>query len=87
MLPVHQIGGSPFQGEHAERLDQAGGLRNRNEFARRDIAALGVLPAHQRLKTGQFAIVKLDDRLVGQRQLLALDGAAKIAFHLQTVGA
>jgi hypothetical protein len=39
----------------AERQDEAGLLGQRNEVERRDHAALGVVPAQQRLEAGDLA--------------------------------
>ena len=60
--------------------DEAAVLGQRNELARRDHAARGVLPAHQRFEPDDFAIdARL--RLIIQRQLVLLDG--RLQFVLQ----
>ena len=41
----------------------------------------------QRLEAGDGAVFQPHDRLVGEAELLALDGAAQIGFELQPVGA
>ena len=48
-------------------------------------AALGVLPAHERLGGGGVARGERDDRLVVDGQLAALDGAAQVVLHLAAV--
>ena len=57
----------------AHRHDQAGGLGQRQEVARQHGAALGVLPADQRLDGGDGAGADVHDRLVAKRELLVLD--------------
>src|SRR6185437_6606549 len=57
-----------------QRRDQAGALREWDELARRD--ELGaVLPTHERLACDGGAGREVDDRLVVQDQVAALDGA------------
>ena len=46
-----------------------------------------MIPAHQRLEAGHFAIGEPHDRLVDHRQFLALDGPAQVGLELQPVGA
>ena len=48
----------PAQHQVAERDDQAGFLGDRNELGRRDHAALGMRPAHQRLEAGDAAALR-----------------------------
>ena len=62
--------------ERADRHDQPGLLGQRDELARRDEAALGVVPAHERLGGDDVAGVEADDRLVLDGELAAVDRAA-----------
>ena len=55
-------------------------LGERDELARRDEAALGMLPADERLERRDRAVADVDDRLVVDAQLAALDGAAQGAL-------
>ena len=45
-------------------------------------AALGVVPAHERLRPGDRTGVELDDRLVRDVELAALEGAAEVGLQL-----
>src|SRR5690606_197779 len=58
----------------AERNDQAGFLRDRDEFGRRYPVAV-VLPAHQRLDRPGPRAAHVEHRLVVERDLAALEGA------------
>jgi hypothetical protein len=44
-----------------------------------------VLPAQQRLDADEVARLQLDDRLVAQAQLVALDGAPQPRLELQAL--
>ncbi len=46
-----------------------------------------MLPSEQRLEAGDGAVFQAHDRLVGEGQFLALDGAAQVGFELQPIGA
>ncbi len=61
-----------------ERDDQSGLLGERDELARAEQAALGMLPAHERLEARVAAEVEVDDRLVVQDQFLVLDRALEL---------
>ena len=65
----------------ADLEDQAALLGDLDELARRHQAALGMLPAHQRLVADHFAALRLDDALVVQPQLALADGAAQIGLE------
>ncbi len=73
----------------AERQDQSGFLRQRDEISRRDHAALRVVPAHQRLEAGNLAGLQIKDRLVVNLELAVGDGLAQVelerAARLQTL--
>ena len=87
LLPGDQVFGRLLHGEQAELHDQPAAFGDRDEVGRRDRAAARVLPAQQRLEAGDGAVLEPHDRLVGERELLALDRAAKVGFELQPVGA
>lgn len=55
-------------GEHpiGKRLDEAGFFGQGDELAGADEAALGVLPAHERLEGDEIVAVQAHDRLVVQ---------------------
>ena len=51
--------------------------------ARVEQAALGVLPADQRLEPGDLAAAQADDRLVVEDQLVAFERVAQLALDLE----
>ena len=71
LLEGHRVLAGALEHPAAERDDQAGILRDRDERRRRDGAAHRVLPAQQRLVAADLAGLQVEDRLVGERQLLA----------------
>ena len=82
-----EVLGRALHGEQAELDDQAAAFGDRDEVGRRDHAAARMIPAQQRLEAGDAAVLQPHDRLVGEREFLALDGAAQVGFELQPVGA
>ena len=62
-------------------IDQAGLLGDRNELGRRDHAALGMVPAQQRLAAVIAVVADVDQRLVVQLELAAHDRLAQIEFQ------
>ena len=71
----------------ADALDEAGLLGQRDELARGQEAALGVLPAHERLAPVDAAVERAHDRLPVQDELVALDGAAQPRGEREALGA
>jgi DNA-directed RNA polymerase specialized sigma54-like protein len=71
-LPHH-----PF----AERYDQPGFFRKRNELVRRDQAFHRVTPAHQRLQPPSFAAHDVKERLIVQFELAARDSITQVTFE------
>ncbi len=67
----------------ADRLDQAAVLGDRDELGRVEQAALGVLPADQRLEAGDLAGAQVDHRLVVEGELLAVERVPQLPFDLQ----
>ena len=65
------------QGPRADLQDQGALLGDRDELARREQPALGVLPAHERLDRVQRAAVERHDRLVVEPQLSGVERAAE----------
>ncbi len=57
-------------------------LGHRNEFGRRDHAAFGIRPAHQRLEAGDAPARKTDQRLIIRPQHVVLDRVAQVEFGL-----
>src|SRR5436190_22637206 len=62
----------------ADRQNKAGLLGQRNKVERRDHAALGVVPAQQRLEAGHLAGLQVKDRLVVELELAVGDGLAQV---------
>ena len=74
-FPSRPLGGLPAcLDEHpgTERHDEPGLLTEREELLGQQQPALGVPPAHERLRTHHFPPVQVDDRLVVQLELVAL---------------
>ena len=76
--PVRRLGAGRPQHPFAERIDQAGLLRDRNELGRRDHAALGMVPAQQRLAADDPVVADVDQRLVVQLELAAHERLAQV---------
>ena len=73
--------------EHAptQRNDQAGVLGERDEVAGRNEAELGVVPAHERFERDRQPGTDVDDRLVVDDQLVALERAVQSGDARQSV--
>ena len=70
----------------ADRLDQPGGLGERDELARRQQAARRVRPAHERLVPAQRAVPEALDGLVVQAQLAADEREPQVAAERDPLG-
>ena len=71
-----------MQSPLADLLDNADILGDRYEFARRDIAAFGMIPSHQRFERLHLVRLRIDDRLVEHAQLIFFERVAQVLFHL-----
>ena len=71
-LPDH-----PF----AKRQDEADLFRQRNEGRGWDLSILGMVPAEQRLETGDFVALQIDHRLVVEFELAGRQRLAQIELH------
>ena len=69
--------------QRAERGDEAGLLGEADELGRADDAVARAVPAHERLDAEQPVLGDVEDRLVVDAELLALDGAAQVALGPQ----
>ena len=69
----------------ADRQDQRGFLGEPDEFGRRNPAALGMVPAHQRFVAGDVAADDFLDRLQAHFELAALERGAQFAFETDLV--
>ena len=66
----------------AERDDEPGLLGQRDELGRRDEAALGVMPAQQRLEAADLVAREVDERLVVELELAVGQRLAQIDLQL-----
>ena len=78
--PLRRVHAGAPQHQPADRVDQAGFFRDRNEFHRRNHAAIRVRPAYQRLEAGDAPGLEIDQRLVMRLQDIVLDRRAQIDF-------
>ena len=85
-VPLRHLGADHLEHVAGEPLDQPGVLRQRDEVVGRDVAALGVLPAQQRLGADDLAGRQVDLRLVVDRQLVGAQRVAQVAQQLQPLG-
>ncbi len=67
----------------ADRHDQAGLLRDRDELARRHVATRRVAPTNQRLERLHTTAAQVDDRLVCESELFPGKGAAQVGLDLE----
>ena len=79
------LDGAAGFGEHpaAELDDLAGFLGRGDERARHYQAVVRVVPAHQRLDAEQFALGEVDDRLVLEEELAALERQVDVLLEAQ----
>src|SRR5207245_7819229 len=80
--PPHQPPFPTRRSSDLDRHDEAGVLRERNKLGRRNHAALGMLPAQQRLESDDRSGGEIHDRLVNEPQLVALNAATQIVLQL-----
>ena len=83
VVPAERLAAGRLLHPAADRLDQAAVLGDRDELAGVEQAALGVVPAHQRLDADDLAAAQSDHRLVVQFELLALERVAQLALGLE----
>ena len=69
----------------AEVDDQSGLLGDGEEILRHQPALARMIPAHQRLETGDGTVLEPDDRLVHHLDFIALDRLAQVALQRQPV--
>ena len=61
-------------------------LGDGDELGRRAAAHLGMIPARQRLEAGDRAVLEPHDRLIEDRDLVALERAPQLRFERQPIG-
>src|SRR3954469_19712271 len=83
LAPGGDLGGRLLEHPAAERRDEAGLLGQADELGRADDAVAGTVPADERLDADQALVGDVEDRLVVDAELLALDGAAQVALGAQ----
>ncbi|CAB4835941.1 unannotated protein [freshwater metagenome] len=69
-----------------DRHDRAGVLGDGNELGRRDDGAVRLLPAHQRFEADDIARLQIEDRLVEQTELAAVESAVERSFDGEAMG-
>src|SRR5271168_3642066 len=72
--PLHGLAAGDRKDLVVDRADQAGLLGDADEAARRNHAALGLLPARQRLEADRAAGLERHDRLEHRNELVARQG-------------
>ena len=80
--PGLEVLASAAQHPFAHGHDEAGLLEHGDELHRQDDAALGVLPAQQRLGAAHAALRQVELGLVDQREFLALQRTPEFHAHL-----
>ena len=85
LVPFGRLGDRLFHDDAADLRHQARFLGDRNELARRDHAALLMVPAHQRLDAGDDAVGQRHLRLVIDAERPLGDGDLEVAFELLAV--
>src|SRR5690606_32617082 len=86
-LPCSQVLGCLLHGEEAELHDQPAILGHGNEVGWWNHATPRMFPAQQRLEAGDAVVLETHNRLIGERELPPLYGAAQIRFELEAVSA
>ena len=84
-LPLARLPAGLTQHPAADRDDEAGLLRERDEVERRHEAALGVVPAHERLDRRDPAAGQVDGRLVVDHELVALERLLELGLQLEAL--
>ena len=78
LAPGDGIAAGAAQHPFAERHDQAGFLRHRDEVGRRHFAMHRMMPANQRFDSGLLAGGKIELRLIDDLEFLAAESEAQI---------
>ncbi len=83
LVPLQRLAAGALLHPAPDRLDQTAVLGDRDEVGRVEGPPLGMAPTDQRLEAGDLAGAEVDDGLVVERQLVAVEGVAQLPFHLQ----
>ena len=81
-----QLGERLEQCPRTDRHDGAGVFGDGDELGRRDDGAVALLPAHERLEADDIAGLEIEDRLVEQAQLAAIERAVERGLDREAVG-
>ena len=84
-LPRRRLAAGVAEHRIGERHDEAGLLGDRDEIGRPDHPAAGTRPAHERLEAADLRRGQLDDRLVDEREVVALDRLAQLGLERQAL--
>ncbi len=85
MRPEFGLLAGLFQNPLTDRHDQAGLLGDRNEVGGRDEAAIGMVPAKQRLGADQGPGFSVGFRLVMEFELIGVQRLANLVLHIKAV--
>ncbi len=85
LLPFLELTASLTEHPLADGNDQSHIFCRRDEVERRNETALRMLPADQGLEPAQLFRLQINDRLIMNHKLLALDGAPQVGLHLQEI--
>src|SRR5206468_3329819 len=77
-MPPSKRCGSPI----AQRHNKTAALSKRNKVGGRDHATSGVKPPQQRFEAGYIARLRIDERLIVQLELAAIERSSQIGFEL-----
>src|SRR5205085_2414099 len=84
-LPERELARRPIQYEQPKLDDEAGVLRHRDEFTRRQAAELWMIPAQERLEARDRTVFQPHHRLVEHGHLAALERTAQVGLERQAV--
>ena len=82
-LPTLRLAARLLDHPHADGHDEAGLFGDVDELRRHERAALGMLPAQQRLDADDEAALEVDGRLVDDAQLVAVERAAQRGLDVE----
>ena len=84
-LPGGRLAACVAEHRIGERHDEPGLLGHRDEIGRADHPTAGTGPAHERLEAADVRRGQLDDRLVDEREVVALDRLAQLGLERQAL--
>jgi hypothetical protein len=82
LRPGRRIGARPLERPLPHAHDEPGLLGARDEIARRDEPPLGVVPAHQGFEARDLTRLEVDDGLVVENELSAIECILEVVLEL-----